>query len=144
MVIYRQKEQGNPISTPTVVSPITNTKDRRQLGETATKTQEVNTMKQYNLSQIMSAAWRIFRKGIQPFAVALRMAWANAKAHNAAKAEAGISEETHTWAGWKNLGYEVIHESKALYKAIISDPATKKGNRVACYFGASQVQPISA
>ena len=101
-------------------------------------------MKKYNLKSIMSAAWKIFRKGIQSFAVALRMAWANAKAHNAAKAEAGISEETHTWSGWKLLGYEVIHESKALYKAILSDPATKSGKRVTCYFGASQVQPIGA
>ena len=101
-------------------------------------------MKKYDLSSIMSAAWRIFHKGVQSFAVALRMAWANAKAHNAAKAEAGISEETHTWAGWKNLGFEVIHESKALYKAVITDPATKSGKRVTCYFGASQVQPISA
>ncbi len=56
-------------------------------------------MKQYNLSSIMSAAWRIFRKGVQSFAVALRIAWANAKAHNTAKEEAGISEETHTWSG---------------------------------------------
>ena len=101
-------------------------------------------MKKYNLRSIMSAAWKIFRKGIQSFAVALRMAWANAKAHNTAKAEAGISEETHTWSGWKSLGYEVIHESKALYKAILSDPATKSGTRVTCYFGASQVQPIGA
>lgn len=101
-------------------------------------------MKKYNLKSIMSAAWKIFRKGIQSFAVALRMAWANAKAHNAAKAEAGISEETHTWSGWKLLGYEVIHESKALYKAILSDPSTKSGKRVTCYFGASQVQPIEA
>ena len=101
-------------------------------------------MKKYNLKSIMSAAWKIFRKGVQSFAVALRMAWANAKAHNAAKAEAGISEETHTWSGWKLLGYEVIHESKALYKAILSDPATKSGKRVTCYFGASQVQPIEA
>lgn len=100
-------------------------------------------MKQYNLSSIMSAAWRIFRKGVQSFAVALRMAWANAKAHNTAKAVAGIVEETHTWAGWRDLGYEVIHESKALYKAIFSDPVTKSGTRVTCYFGASQVQPIS-
>lgn len=98
----------------------------------------------YNLSNIMRNAWTIFHKGVQSFAAALRMAWANAKAHNAAKAEAGISEETHTWAGWKNLGYEVIHESTALYKAILADPATKSGTRVTCYFGASQVQPISA
>ncbi len=101
-------------------------------------------MKKYNLSSIMKSAWRMFRKGVSSFAVALRMAWANAKTHNAAKAEAGITEETHTWSGWKDLGYEVIHESKALYKAIISDPATKSGTRVTCYFGFSQVQPIAA
>ena len=101
-------------------------------------------MKQYNLSSIMSAAWRIFRKGVQSFAVALRMAWANAKAHNAAKAAAGITEEAHTWAGWRELGYEVIHKSKALYRAILSDPATKSGTRIKAYFGRSQVQPISA
>ena len=101
-------------------------------------------MKQYNLSHIMSAAWRIFRKGAQSFAEALRAAWANAKAHNAAKSAAGINEETHTWAGWRDLGYEVAHGSTALYKAIFSDPATKSGTRVTCYFGASQVQPISA
>ena len=101
-------------------------------------------MKRYDLSSIMSAAWKIFHKGVQSFAAALRMAWANAKAHNAAKTAAGIDEETHTWAGWKNLGYEVIHESKALYKATISDPTTKSGTRITCYFGASQVQPISA
>ena len=96
-------------------------------------------MRKYNLSSIMGAAWKIYRKGVQSFAQALRMAWANAKTNNAAKAEAGITEETHTWAGWRDLGYEVIHESKALYKAILSDPATKKGTRVTCYFGASQV-----
>lgn len=101
-------------------------------------------MKKYNLSRIMAAAWRIFRKGVQSFAVALRMAWANAKAHNAAKAAAGIVEETHTWAGWRDLGYEVIHKSKALYKAIMADPTTKNGTRIACYFGASQVQPAEA
>ena len=101
-------------------------------------------MKKYNLSQIMSAAWRIFRKGIQSFAAALRMAWANAKAHNEAKTKAGITEATHTWSGWRNLGYEVIHESKCLYKAVVDDPSTKSGKRVTCYFGASQVRPIEA
>lgn len=101
-------------------------------------------MKKYNLKSIMAAAWKIFRKGVESFAKALRLAWANAKAHNEAKAAAGISEETHTWAGWKALGFEVIHESKALYKAVIADPATKKGTRVVACFGASQVQPITA
>ena len=101
-------------------------------------------MKKYDLSSIMTAAWRIFRKGVQSFAVALRMAWANAKAHNTAKEAAGVREETHTWAGWRDLGYEVIHESKALYKAIFADPATKNGTRVTCFFGLSQVQAINA
>lgn len=98
----------------------------------------------YNLSQIMTTAWRMFRKGVSSFSMALRLAWANAKAHNRAKAEAGITEETHTWSGWKALGYEVAHESKALYRAILADPATKSGTRVTCYFGASQVQPLEA
>jgi len=98
----------------------------------------------YNLSQIMQSAWRIFRKGVQTFAQALRMAWQNAKAHNEAKAAAGVTEETHTWSGWKNFGLEVIHESKALYKVTTHDPATKSGKRIVCYFGLSQVQPISA
>lgn len=98
----------------------------------------------YNLRSIMNTAWRFFRKGVETFALALRMAWANAKAHNAAKAAAGVTEQTHTWAGWKALGYEVIHESKALYKVNLADPSTKKGTRLTAYFGASQVQPISA
>ena len=98
----------------------------------------------YDLRSIMRSAWRIFRKGIQTFAAALRLAWANAKAHNKARAAAGVREESHTWSGWKSLGYEVIHESKALYKVVIADPATKSGQRTTCYFGVSQVQPISA
>ena len=101
-------------------------------------------MKRYDLSSIMKAAWGFFRKGVASFAVALRMAWANAKTHNAAKDVAGITEETHTWYGWKQLGYEVIHESKALYQAVLADPATKSGTRKTSYFGLSQVQPINA
>jgi len=101
-------------------------------------------MKKYNMSSIMSAAWAIFRKGVESFAVALRMAWSNAKAHNTAKAAAKITEETHTWAGWKRLGMEVIHGSTALYKAVITDPTTRSGTRITAYFGASQVQPIEA
>ena len=101
-------------------------------------------MKKYDLHSIMTAAWKIFRKGVESFAQALRMAWANAKARNAAKDVAGISEESHTWSGWKRLGYEVAHGSKALYQAVISDPATKSGTRKTSYFGLSQVKPIEA
>lgn len=101
-------------------------------------------MKKYSLSSIMRAAWKFFRKGVSSFSLALRMAWANAKTQNAAKAAAEITEETHTWYGWKELGYEVIHESKCLYQAVLSDPATKSGTRRTSYFGLSQVQPIEA
>ena len=101
-------------------------------------------MKKYNLHSIMAAAWKIFRKGVESFAQALRMAWANAKTGNAAKDAAGINEETHTWSDWKRLGYEVAHGSKALFKVTTNDPATKSGFRVVAYFGKSQVQPIEA
>ena len=50
----------------------------------------------------------------------------------------------HLPYGWKELGYMVQHESKALYQAVIADPATKSGTRKTSYFGLSQVQPISA
>ena len=98
----------------------------------------------YSKRSIMYTAWNLFRKGAETFAAALRMAWANAKAAAAAKTAAEVTEETHTWAGWKELGFEVIHESKALYRAILADPATKSGTRITCYFGKSQVQPITA
>ena len=101
-------------------------------------------MRKYNLSSIMRKAWKIFRKGVESFSMALRMAWANAKTQNAAKAAAEITEETHTWAGWRELGYEVRHKSKALYQAVIRDPRTRSGQRTVSYFGMSQVKPIEA
>lgn len=97
----------------------------------------------YNLSSIMHSAWKIFRRVKTTFAEALRLAWHNAKAVAKAKAAAGISEETHTWSGWKAAGYDVIHESKALYRVVVADPATKSGTRTIAYFGIHQVQPIA-
>ena len=98
----------------------------------------------YSKRKIMSMAWKIFRNGAASFALALRMAWQNIKAELAAKESAGVTEETHTWYGWKELGYEVTHESRCLYQAILADPSTKSGTRRTSYFGISQVQPISA
>ena len=105
-------------------------------------------MKRYNLSKIMSRAWALFRKLGISFSEALHRAWLSAKAEpiNAAriedaKAAAGIEEETNTWAGWKALGYEVIHGSKALFGCELiygskGDGAIYKAR----FFGASQVQ----
>ena len=101
-------------------------------------------MRKYNLRSIMGAAWRLYRSGTASFSLALRIAWANEKARHASQEAAGITEETHTWAGWKKLGYEVIHESKAMFQATFTDPATRSGTRRVSYFSRSQVQPVTA
>ena len=105
----------------------------------------------YNLSQIMGAAWKLFRKLEITFSEALHRAWMSAKAApvNAqriedAKAAAGITEETNTWSGWRDAGYEVIHGSKALFGCDLiyaskGDGAIYKTR----FFGASQVQAIA-
>ena len=98
----------------------------------------------YDTRAVMQEAWTFYRKGIQDFAQALSMAWNNAKTRREAKETAGITEQTHTWAGWRDQGYEVKHESTALYKATLHDPSTKSRTRLTCYFGLSQVQPINA
>lgn len=79
-------------------------------------------MKRYNLSRVMSWAWKNFRKGGITFGEALHRAWLSEKAEpiNAerierAKAEAGVSEAINTWAGWKAIGREVLHGSKAVF-----------------------------
>lgn len=104
----------------------------------------------YDLRKIMVNAWKIFRKYAVSFAEALHRAWLSAKAElinsqriTAAKAAAGVSEDVQTWAGWKALGFEVIHGSKALFGCDLiwgskGDGATYKAR----FFGASQVQPI--
>jgi len=105
----------------------------------------------YNLSHIMTKAWELFRKLEITFSEALHRAWNSAKAEpinaervETAKTEAGITEETNTWSGWKALGYEVIHGSKALFGVDLiyaskGDGAIYKAR----FFGASQVQAIA-
>lgn len=104
----------------------------------------------YDLSRIMQRAWKNYRKGGMSFAEALHRAWLSAKAEplnqqriEAEKAAQGVQEAVNTWAGWKSLGYEVIHGSKALFGVDLiygskGDGATYKAR----FFGASQVQPI--
>ena len=109
-------------------------------------------MKQFNLSEIMTRAWKLFRKLEISFSEALHRSWLSAKAAGVneerirtAKVAAGITEETATWSDWKKAGYEVIHGSKALFGADLiwgskGDGAIYKAR----FFGASQVQPIEA
>lgn len=104
----------------------------------------------YNLREIMLRAWKNYRKMQLSFAECLHRAWLTAKAGEVnakriekAKAAAGINEDTNTWNGWKQLGYEVIHGSKALFGTELiwgskGDGAIYKAR----FFGRSQVQEI--
>ena len=105
----------------------------------------------FNLRAIMLRAWRLHREKGLAFPEALHRAWMAAKAEpvnaeriETAKAAAGVTERTETWSGWKNLGYEVIHGSKALFGcdliyATKGDGATYKAR----FFGESQVQAMA-
>lgn len=105
----------------------------------------------YNLTAIMTRAWRNYRKGGVTFAEALHRSWISAKAETVnaerirqAADAAGITEEVNTWTGWKRLGREVVHESRALFQAVLiwgskGDGKTYTGS----FFGISQTQPIT-
>jgi len=108
----------------------------------------------FNLREIMLRAWRLYRDngGEITFAEALHRSWISAKAEpvnaeriEAAKAEAGIEEETRTWSGWKAAGREVIHGSKALFGCDLiwgsrGDGAIYKAR----FFGISQTAELAA
>ena len=108
-------------------------------------------MKKYNLSAIMTNAWKFFRKYSISFSEALHRAWIctkavpiNAERIQTAKAESGITEQTETWSRWKELGYEVRHGSKSLFGCELiygakGDGATYKAR----FFGKSQVQAVA-
>lgn len=108
----------------------------------------------FDLRRIMPRAWKLYRKaadGALSFAEALHRAWLSAKAEpvnaeriEAARAAAGVLEAFNTWVGWKSIGYEVIHGSKALFQVVLiygsrGDGATYTGS----FFAASQVRPLA-
>lgn len=105
----------------------------------------------YNLSAIMRKAWTLFRKLGISFSECLHRAWQSAKAEpiNAerirqAKESAGIAEPVNTWTGWRELGCEVIHGSKALFGVDLIHASKGDGaNYKARFFGASQVKPVA-
>ena len=111
-------------------------------------------MRKWNLSAIMKRAWTIFRRaaGEIKFAEALHRAWNSEKAApmnrqriETAKATAGITEQVETWAGWKKLGYEVIHGSKCLFQAVLLHSSKGDGATYrASFFGLSQVHEVEA
>lgn len=106
----------------------------------------------YDLSRIMHKAWELYRTIYEiDFSEALHRAWLCAKAEpinaeriETAKAAAGITEETNTWYGWKQAGFEVIHESKALFGCDLIYGSRGDGQVYkARFFGASQVQALA-
>ena len=105
----------------------------------------------YNLSKIMLKAWKVYRSGKQiSFGEALHRAWLSAKAEEinakrieTAKQAAGITEEINTFAKWKELGYKVIHGSKALFGCSLVWGSRGDGAEYkASFFGKSQVEII--
>ena len=129
-----------------------NSREDDSKGADRNKNGKGHDMKKYNLSRIMSKAWELFRKMEISFSEALHRAWTSAKATGenqarikAAKAAAGITEETATWSDWRKAGFEVRHGSKCLFGCDLiygskGDGAIYKAR----FFGASQVDPISA
>lgn len=106
----------------------------------------------YNLRKIMLRAWENYRKSSNlSFGECLHRAWLSAKAEEVnekrirdAKAAAGIEEETNTWNGWKQLGYEVVHGSKSLFGAELIWGSRGDGKTYnARFFGRSQVQELT-
>ena len=73
-------------------------------------------MKKFNLRSIMLKAWELFRKATDlTFGECLHRAWLSAKALEVnearikqAKAAAGVTEETNTWAGGKFYGKTIL------------------------------------
>ena len=106
----------------------------------------------YNRSKIFKMAWKLYGKMKLTFGEALHRAWNAAKAApenerriEAAKAAAGITETTATWADWKSQGYEVIHGSKALFGCNLIYASKGDGAEYkARFLGKSQVQPLTA
>ena len=104
-----------------------------------------------NLSKIMLKAWKVYRKTKNiSFAEALHRAWLSAKAEEInvkrienAKQAAGITEETNTFVKWKELGYKVVHGSKALFGCSLIWGSRGDGAEYkASLFGKSQVETI--
>ena len=90
----------------------------------------------YNKADIMKRAWAVAKASGKAFCECLKRAWADAKAIAKALAVVG---EAHTWFAWKELGYEVIHGSKAVFQITVADPKTKNNERVISFFTRAQV-----
>ncbi len=110
-------------------------------------------MEKYNLTAIMTRAWKIFRNKklkAESFAEALRRAWAWAKGKELkeklireAKRLAGITEEAQEWYYWFTHGRRVIHEQRCVFQVEVPDFDKGPGKtKVISFFTYSQTEPI--
>lgn len=108
-------------------------------------------MRKFDLKAIMTRAWKLFRKVSDlKFSECLHRAWLSEKAKEVnekriedAKMAAGVIEETNTWKGWRQQGYEVIHGSKALFGVELIWGSRGDGETYkARFFGRSQVREL--
>lgn len=108
-------------------------------------------MKKYDLCEIMTKAWELFRKYRITFSEALHRAWnvVKSEAENVrriaeAKALAGISEVCNTWYGWRQQGYEVRHGEKSVFGVNLIYASKGDGEIYkARFFSKSQVQALA-
>ncbi len=105
----------------------------------------------YDLQHIMLKAWSTHTRKRLPFPEALRRAWLSEKTRPLnealiarAKQEAGVTEDVNTWYRWKELGFEVVHGSKALFQTdLVQNSHDNVKLYRASFFGSSQVRPAS-
>lgn len=105
-----------------------------------------------NKSILMSKAWRIKKQHGVRWGEALHRSYNcqkvepfNQQRIALAKRLAGIPGEqpTNTWKQWHDLGYEVIHGSKAKFQVELKQPSYGDGKwYMASFFTFDQVQPI--
>ena len=90
---------------------------------------------------VMTRAWTFFRANrFGTFSDCLRLAWADLKKVNEAKAQ--FTEPAMRYIDWQNLGRDVAHGMTALFKVVLTDAKTKNGTRVVPFFGYTQTVAI--
>lgn len=99
----------------------------------------------YNKSKVMRSAWKLVKAYGLDMSEALWRAWLCADLNglfvDQAKTDAGITEEIHTWAGWRELGYTVRHGSRCLLQVKLWKNGHLDGaSYLASFFGRSQVE----
>lgn len=93
-------------------------------------------MTKYNKAEIMRNAHKFYQANrYGTFGECLHRAWENAKAYKGVNDKFGTAR---TWFGWTLFGREVIHNEQAVAKAVVTDPTTKNGTRVICFFTEAQ------